>query len=388
LIAIAASFALRLAIAACSWGSSDTIAFARFAWSIDRIGLLATYRIDSELNHPPLAAYWAWLALRLAGHSAYGFAFIFRLPMILADAGSVWLLSKISRGKQGPRPLAVAALFAWCPAAILVSAYHGNTDSLYAFLCLLCVYLLNANRIVLAGVALAAAINIKLIPILLIVPLLLSLPNRHAAAKFIGGLLVGIIPFLIPLIGAPASFAHNALAYASRFDLWGINLILSIGTGDLAGIPHVVLIYRALGRCLIVALVLAWAVLARIKIRPSRYDLAAGTFAIFLVFAPGFGVQYLVILLPLLFAARPRLATVFGLLAGAFLFAAYATFWDGGFPLSSLFNRTFPPILAFVGLPAWGTLVYYLASAVIPSAGVWGSRGGRGRKMYSIPAPD
>ena len=92
---------------------------------------------------------------------------------------------------------------------------------------------------------------------------------------------------------------------------------------------------------------LAWSILAR-RNRANRCDVAAGTFAIFLVFAPGFGVQYLVILVPLLFAARPRLATLFGLLAGTFLLAAYAIFWDGGVPLSSLVNHTFPPIVGYI----------------------------------------
>jgi hypothetical protein len=362
LLAILLSFALRLAISACSWGTTDVVSFNRFAQSIDHAGLLATYRADSEFNHPPLPACWAWLALRLTRGLpfAVAFPFVFRLPMILADAGSVWLLSKIARREPGLSPLQTATLFAFCPAAILISAYHGNTDSIYTFLCLLSVYLLDADLALLAGIALAAAINIKLIPILLIVPLLLSLRKWSDAAKFIVGLLPGILPFLVPLFGAPESFAHNALAYASRFDLWGINLFLSGAAEDVSNLPPAVIIYRKIGRFLIVALVLGWSILAR-RNRTNRYDIAAGTFAIFLVFAPGFGVQYLVIVVPLLFAARPRLATLYGLLAGTFLLAAYAIFWDGGFPLSSLFNRTFPPILGYLGVPAWCALIYYLA---------------------------
>jgi Glycosyltransferase family 87 len=360
LLAIVLSFAVRLAIAGCSWGTSDTLSFLRFAGSIDRVGLLATYRTDSELNHPPIPAYWAYLAWLSSGRSAYLCAFLFRLPMILADSGSVWLLTKIGRGKSGVSPLQTAALFAWCPAAILISAYHGNTDSIYAFLCLLCVYLLDADLPLVAGLALAAAINVKLIPILLILPLVLSPRKWSDAGRFIAGLLPGILPFLIPLIGAPASYAHNALAYASRFDLWGINLFLGAAASDSATLPYAVVAYRTIGRFLIIAMVIAWSILARFRNRPNRHDLAAVTFAIFLIFAPGFGVQYLVILLPLLFAARPRLATVFGLLAGVFLLAAYAIFWDGGFPLSSLFNRTFPPILGYIGAPVWCVLVYYL----------------------------
>jgi hypothetical protein len=72
-----------------------------------------------------------------------------------------------------------------------------------------------------------------------------------------------------------------------------------------------------------------------------------------------------VILLPLLFAARPRLATVYGLFGGTFLLMAYFIFWSGEFPLSSLFNlKTFPIVLGVVGLPAWLILLYYVAWAL------------------------
>ncbi|MDB5173016.1 MAG: hypothetical protein JWN51_1789, partial [Phycisphaerales bacterium] len=40
----------RFAIAACSWGTSDTLSFNRFAWSIEGKGILETYRADSEFN--------------------------------------------------------------------------------------------------------------------------------------------------------------------------------------------------------------------------------------------------------------------------------------------------------------------------------------------------
>jgi hypothetical protein len=364
LLAILLSFALRLGLAACSWGTNDTVSFYRFASSIDHVGLLGTYRADSEFNHPPIPAYWAWLALRLVRHSGIAFAFLFRIPAILADAGSVWLLAKIGRPQSDLSPLKVAALFACCPAAILISAYHVNTDSIYAFLCLLCVYLLDGDRPFAAGLALAAAINVKLIPVLLILPLILSERKFQDAGRFLAGLAPGVVPFLFPLIGAQRGFAHNVLAYQPGFNLWGMSVFLSAAANDTSNLPLAVVIYRAVGRFVIVAFVLAWSILARLRNHPSRYDLAAATFAIFLVFTPGFGVQYLIIPLPLLFASRPRTATLYGLLAGTFLLAVYAIFWDGGFPLSSLFNRTFPPILAFMGLPAWGVLVFYLAKVL------------------------
>ncbi|MDB5330811.1 MAG: rane protein [Phycisphaerales bacterium] len=360
----------RFAIAACSWGTSDTLSFNRFAWSIEGKGILETYRADSEFNHPPIPGYWAWLALQPTRAHPYAFAFLFRVPIIMMDAASIWLLWRIWRRRDGPRRAAVvAALYAWCPVAILVSGYHGNTDAVYAFFCLLCVYLIeDLKRPLLGGLALAAAINIKLIPVLLILPLALTFRRWGDVLRFATGLALGALPFVPVLLLAGPSFSHNALAYKSRVDLWGVNFFILQVTGtvtDGAPLPAAVLFYRDLGRYLLLGLVAAWSVAARLGRRWDRYEIAGITLALFLILAPGFGVQYTIIVLPLMFATRVRLATIYGLCAGAFLFAAYMIFWDGGFPLSSLFNQMFPPVVGAVGLPAWGMLILFVVLTVV-----------------------
>jgi hypothetical protein len=50
---IVLSFIARFAISACSIGTSDIPSFNRFAWSIDRDGLLATYRLSLIHNTEP-----------------------------------------------------------------------------------------------------------------------------------------------------------------------------------------------------------------------------------------------------------------------------------------------------------------------------------------------
>ena len=87
--------------------------------------------------------------------------------------------------------------------------------------------------------------------------------------------------------------------------------------------------------------------------RWNLYEVAAVTLAIFLVFTPGFGVQYTVLVLPLLFAARPRLANVYGLLAGLFLLVVYWAQWPGRWPPDSQFKGMFPWPSPLWGLAAW-----------------------------------
>ena len=364
-----------LGISLSSWGTTDTLSFVRFAYGIDRDGLLATYRNDALLNHPPIPAYWCLAALWLSGKNAFAFAVIFRLPMIVAAGAGAFLVGRIARGR-GASPQAAAALTAaaaWNPCVMLVSGYHCNTDPVYAALCLLAVYLLqDRGRPLLGGLALGLAINVKLIPVLLIVPLALAARSRRELARFVAGLAVMALPFVPPLLMEPA-FARNVLAYRSQIENWGIPFLLDLltpgndipGRGEPAeGAPAT--IYFRTGSAFLLGATLLWAVAARVAGRWDRYQVAAVTFALFLVLAPGFGVQYLVIVAPLLYAAaRPALAHAYGLLAGAFLLAVYWLYWDGGFPLVSLVDLRFPRPLALLGLATWGLLVYFVATVIL-----------------------
>ena len=376
---LAAGFAARLIVSAVAWGTTDAVSFLHFAYRIEGNGLLGTYRIDPLFNHPPIAGYWSYLAFVLAGRpepleDSTLFAFVLRLPVIAADLASALLVGTVALARRlSPRAsLAAAAMYAWNPCAILVSGYHGNTDAVYAMLSLLAVYLLqDRGKPLLGGLALGMAINVKLIPVLLIPPLLLASRSRREALLFIAGLAVMAIPFVPPLLMEPA-FARNVLQYKSQPDPWGILFVLR--EADPAGVNpdgtlapgHPATVYNRWGSWIILGCVTLWAVVARrFPDRFDRYRVAAVTYALFLVLAPGFGIQYLIVLAPLLYATAPRFANLYGVLACVFLLAAYFFYWDGTFPLSSLFDRPFPPPLAMFGLMPWCVLIGFLVAVLL-----------------------
>jgi hypothetical protein len=128
---------------------------------------------------------------------------------------------------------------------------------------------------------------------------------------------------------------------------------------------HPILIYFYNARYLILALIGLWSLAGwKWRGRWSRYELAAVAFAIMLVFAGGFGVQYTVTLLPLLFATRPKFAATYGVVAGAFIGAAYLLTWDGGTPLYSFFKDVFPMPAALIGFGVWTMLAEFTWSTV------------------------
>src|ERR1019366_9339248 len=88
------------------------------------------------------------------------FAHLIKLPGLAGEALILWALWRFA----GPQ---ASAAYAWLPAAILVSGFHGNTDCLHAAFVLVAVIAFDRQRYFLAGLLLAAALNVKLIPLLL-----------------------------------------------------------------------------------------------------------------------------------------------------------------------------------------------------------------------------
>ena len=370
-IIIGAAILLRLALAAMSIGTNDAVTFFGFAEEIARIGVIETYRTHLLFNHPPAIGIWAAAALRIARGlpQPFGllpaFCFIFKIPAIAADALAAWLLWKRWRPELGPaRAAVVAALFAWSLDAILVSAFHCNTDSIYASLCLLAVYLMEDRRLPFwAGVALAAAINVKVIPVLLVAPLLMTCRMRLEARVFLGGLSLGMVPFLPALAIDAPTFCQNVLAYNSNLERWGINFFLLLGHRGQAW--RMIEAYHQMGRYFIFASIGVWSLAVRLRPAWDRYEVAAVTFALFLILSPGFGVQYTAILGALLFAARPRIATVYAVVAGAFLLSLYLACWlPGQFPIEARFGPVFPIRESLLGLLAWGVVLFFVTRTV------------------------
>jgi hypothetical protein len=364
---IALGIFLRLVLAFVSIGTNDAAAWLRFGNEINQNGLLKTYTIDVDFNHPPIPGYWAAICATVAGsddspwHDSI-FTILFKLAPIVGDCLAIYLLYLIWRRKRDKTfALFIAAMFALSLDAIAVSGFHCNTDSLLIALCLLCLYLLqDRSRPLLAGIALAAAINVKIIPVLLIPVLLLQMRSWRDTLRFLTGLAVGVIPFIPALIEVRSQFMSNALQYNSVLDRWGVNYFLLFG--DHAWIPthageKLSAAYYAKARYLILALIGLWAVLARIKPRWNIYEAALIPFMIFLIFAPGFGVQYTVLVGVLLFAIRPRWAIAYGILAGLFVSSAYFVNWKGTFPFYSHWGTMFPEPVALLGVATWLLLI-------------------------------
>ncbi len=231
-LAIAAlGMALRCILSAFSTGTNDIITWDEFAHYASWEGVLWMYTNVPAWNHPPLTGYLAIGLLRLSVLTGLRFPVVFKLVPIAADALCLVLLWKIWRRRSAhpAAPLAAVAIFSFSPDAILVSAYHGNHDPLVGlFVLAACYFIEEKASFGLAGAALAAAINVKLIPLLLVPVFLANIRRWRDAARFAGGLSLGAIPFIPVVLRVGPSFYRNAIAYNSNFDNWGIPFFIRL----------------------------------------------------------------------------------------------------------------------------------------------------------------
>jgi hypothetical protein len=362
---------LRGVLSAVSSGSNDIITWEDFARHADTEGVLWMYRSLPGWNHPPLTGYLAAWLLRLSVFTGLRFPVAFKLAPIIADGLCLVVLWKIwrSRSADPVAPLAAVAIFSFSPDAILVSAYHGNNDPLVGlFVLAACYFIEEKASFAWAGVALAAAVNVKLIPLVLVPVFLAPVRRWRDAARFIGGLSAGAVPFIPVMLRARPAFVRNAIAYNSNFDNWGIAFFIRLLEESPAwfglGIQLHVFFVPA-GRYLVIVIILALCAWSRWRRPLSTYQLAAGGLAAFLFLTPGFGVQYTAILGPVLVAASLSWGLWYAVTAGAFIASVYYLFWTREALLGSLFTSAFPGPSPWVGLIVWFGLGAFLVSLVL-----------------------
>ena len=164
-IAIFAAASIRLVIASSTFGTNDALIWTQLADLINEDGLPDVYALTPFMNHPPLPALYMAGARAWATSVEIPFAFALKLPALVGDglsATAIYLSRRSATNVQRARRSVMWFLFN--PAVIALSAFHGNTDSFYAGLIALAVTLL-WRRPALAGLLVAAALNIKLLPL-------------------------------------------------------------------------------------------------------------------------------------------------------------------------------------------------------------------------------
>jgi hypothetical protein len=118
--------------------------------------------------------------------------------------------------------------------------------------------------------------------------------------------------------------------------------------------------YAAAGRYAILLSITAVALVSRFRRRMPMTEQTALGAALFLILAPGFGVQYVIYAAPLLCLVDPAEGILWGWTSGVFIGAVYWIFIVSWMPLQSTFRGMFPFPANALGLLAWAALLHFV----------------------------
>jgi hypothetical protein len=336
-------------------GTYDVAIWKLHAQGVLDNGLIGQYRGSDMLNHPPLACWMVVGLLLLSQKFGIAFPIILRAPLAIVDLGTAFLLGYVLRNTR--YRWAAVGLYAIHPLAIILSAYHGNTDCLIAFLLLVSAAFISEEKPVLAAVALGVSLWIKL-PGLMVAPAL-ALSFRNWRNRFLFAAvtaITGVITF------APVLLKDFGILYARVFNYPGSILQTKAGV-QVWGLQNFLGVFQLLpfdwqSSCvsaafwffqynriavLIPLLVFAW---LRRGDPHATYVGATITGSYTLVYAlsNNWSFQYFAWSIPFWFMAGPVYFVLASLLGGAFIYALYA-FDCGNLFLTGAWD--------FIGRPIW-----------------------------------
>ena len=367
LIAAAAlAFIFKICLALATYGTNDVYAWERFArWSFLFGSRL--YTIDAAFNHPPSMIHVLTAMMWLAKTTGIAFPFWLRLPAIVADTASLWIVSRIFADRLAePTVRWGLLLLALSPALILVSGFHGNTDPVVMFFVLLAVWFSQdgTNRDWQSGAAFGAAMCIKILPVIVLPVLFFCRPALRRKAIFLGAAAgVMIICWSPYLFRDPVGIVHQVLGYQSIYGHWGLSWLVCQFPWFRDSWHEA---FQSYGSFVVLDVITAAAfVVNRSRTRPAVYTQVGAALFFFLAVCSGFGVQYLAWLAPWTVGVSILPVTFFTLASGAFLFLVY-NWWAGAFPwylADSNYVGDFTPHLNYFLTLCWISVIV-LALAV------------------------
>ncbi len=331
-----AAAGVKLWLAATSFGSNDVHAWIDFARGARDHGPFEMYGHEyySQYNHPPLSGVMLLVVNWLVDRGVAGVPFLIRVPATVADVLTALLVFELVGLRRSLRQAATAGvLISLSPALIVISGFHGNTDAVFVMFTVLSAYCVTRGWAFAAGVAIALAVSVKLIPIVVVPVLaacLLRAGWRKLAAYAVGGLAV-FVPLWGPIVLLSwPEFRANVLDYAGSLYLrqWGLPQFLSWAHAP----PEWANTLSGSGR-FVVLLISGLVPAALVWRRPTSFVPAVGlSLAFFLLLSPAFGMQYLSWPLAAAYLIGIVPATAYNLAASVFVLRVYSYWSGGGFP--------------------------------------------------------
>ena len=230
--AITLGAALRIYCVIWTNGTGDMDDWEDHALQVQDRGLIGYYHANSFANHPPFISEVGALVLKTAVATHIPFRILFRGLFAIVDAANALLLFMLLPADS--RRLLLTACYWLSPIAIIISSFHGNTDTAVAFFLLLSIWLGRHSRTVGSGISFGAGLWIKLPGILALPALIALFRNWRARAIFLLAAAIAILSTYLPaLIQDYKIVLTNVFGYRGLIlqtpggvPLWGPSVLL------------------------------------------------------------------------------------------------------------------------------------------------------------------
>jgi len=348
-------------------GTSDMDDWEDHAQQVHDRGLIGYYHANAFANHPPFISKAGSLILQMSAATHIPFRILFRTPFAFLDVANAWLLFLLL--PENRWRLCATACYWLSPAAILISAYHGNTDTAVAFFLLLSVWLATNKQIVSSGAALGASLWVKL-PGILALPALLILFRRWRLRGIflLAAAITALSTYLPALIQDYKVVCTNVFGYrglilqtAEGVPLWGPSVLLFSTLVPVQAWPEKYLrstlfvLEHSSSIAIAAMLVLSWLR----RNRPSPHEVCATigmAYAVLFGFSDYWAFQYFAWALPFWFFLRWWYSIPAVSLTSAYLYSLHWLFCGNGWLLGKWH---------FLGHPALPSLVLVIRNLAV-----------------------
>lgn len=267
---------------------------------------------DIHFSGPPFALHVTAVSNKIAMITGLPCSGMWKMPTIIADIGIAYLIFLIAHGtlkKSKKKSIEMMNWYLFNPIAIFVAGFHGQQESFWMFFILLSWYVIHRwNSYLFAALFAGIGFAYKL-PAILLLPFLFLL-EKGIVRKFLFTVIVSIV-FVVSLfpeiITSQEALMRQSFEYSSQFGVWGFSRFLVIENLDtyLKGAIAITLIGIS-GKALFQSKQLH-------KKNELFFKYATYVIAAFYVFTPGFGVQYLLWILPYLILTNHNMLKVYSI---------------------------------------------------------------------------
>jgi hypothetical protein len=310
-----AGLAMRLILAFAWFGNGDLFTFEVVAARTEQ-DPLHTYagNLDGYLYpYPPGYLLWLVGALELASGTGLPFHGVGQLLPILADSAIAFAVYIYLgwRGASERSRVAGFALVMLGPAFIAISGYHGQLDAVAILPGVLALMVWErrgeSGRAVESGLLIGLGAIIKTVPMLLLLPLLVTARSVKEGARLVAAAAAVAVLTCLPFLLAEPEGYSKAVSYTGVPGRGGLSVVADpVFAADrrlspelaLTGVPNELANWISRAGGPITMIVLLALVVFLIRYRPAPIDSIVLLWLAVFAFSPNFLLQYLVWALP------------------------------------------------------------------------------------------